>query len=92
MKPQNSLILIEYVEETEKKTDVGVILPQSTSMHGAVDFLKSGKVLAVNRKEETEEHDIKVGDTVYFNINAKTLVPKHPDKILVRKEDIYMVM
>lgn len=92
MKPQNSLILIEYKEETEKKTEAGVILPKSTSANMATGFLRLGRVLAVNRKEETEEHDIKVGDEVYFNINAKTLIPKQDDKILVRKEDIYLVV
>lgn len=91
MKPQNSLILIEYVEETEKRTEAGIYVPP-TSENNAIGFLREGKVVAVNRKEETEEKDINVGDTVYFNKNAITTIPTEKNKVLVRKEDIYLVV
>lgn len=90
MKPLNSLILIEYVEETEKKTESGIYIPPAAE-NNAIGFLRQGKVLEINRKEE-EEKDIKIGDTVLFNKNAICFIPTEKDKIFVRKEDIYGVM
>jgi len=91
MKPQNSLILVEYKQETEKKTEAGIYVPP-TAENNAIGFLRMGTVIAVNRKEETEEHDIKPGDKVYFNKNAITTIPTEKDNVLVRKEDIYLVL
>ena len=90
MKPQNSLILVRYVEEKEKKTEMGVIITQSAE-NNAIGFLREGVVVEVKRKEETEG-DIKVGDTIYFNKNAITTIPTEKDLILVRKEDVYLVI
>ena len=91
MKPQNSLILVEYKQETEKKTEAGIYVPP-TAENNAIGFLRMGTVIAVNRKEETEEQDIKPGDKVYFNKNAITTIPTEKDNVLVRKEDIYLVL
>ena len=91
MKPQNSLILVQFEEEKEKQTAAGVYVPPSAE-NTAIGFLRQGTVLAVNRKEETEEKDIKVGDTIYFNKNAITTIPTEKDKYLVRKEDVYLVL
>ena len=87
MKPLNSLILIEYEEPVEKKTDAGIYVPP-TSDNNALGHLREAKVLAVNPKEE----DIKVGDSILFNKLAATKVPGHTDKRLVRKEDCYAVL
>lgn len=85
MKALNSLILIEYEEPSEKKTDSGLYVPPAANTVTAQDFLKEGKVLAINAKEEV----VKVGDTVYFNIHAKTVVPGTKNQYFVRSEDLY---
>lgn len=87
MKPLNTLILIEYEEPTEKKTETGIYVPPSVD-NNALGFLREAKVLAVNPKCE----NIKVGDTVLFNKNAATKVPTEKTQRLVREEDIYAVM
>lgn len=87
MKPLNNEILIEYETPTEAKTEGGLYVPPSQDGK-ANSFLREGKVLAVN-KDETE---LKEGDTVLFNYNARVYIPKHKDKILLRKEDIYIVL
>ena len=76
--------------QKEKKTEMGVIITQSAE-NNAIGFLREGVVVEVNRKEETEG-DIKVGDTIYFNKNAITTIPTEKDLILVRKEDVYLVI
>ena len=86
MKPINTLILVQYEEETEKKTEQGIFIPKSAE-NNAIGFLRVGKVIEINRKEE-EEGDIKVGDEVYFNKNAICYIPTEKDKVFVRKEDI----
>lgn len=91
MKPQNSWILIEYEEPKEKKTESGIILTGGEDV--ASGFLREGLVLEINRIEETENKDIKVGDRVLFNKNAmKANIPNEPNKRLIRKEDIYVVL
>ena len=87
MQPLNSLILIEYEEPKEKKTEAGLYVPPSANTVTAKDFLKQGKVLAVN----TEETIIKVGDTVLFNIHSITRVPQTENQYFIRKEDLYAV-
>lgn len=87
MKPLNSLILIEYEEPTEKKTDAGLYVPPTANTVTAQDFLKEAKVVAVNE----DENVIKAGDTVYFNIHSKTVVPDMENHYFVRKEDLYGV-
>lgn len=91
MKPQNSLILVEMEETKEKRTEAGIFVPP-TAENNAIGFLRKGTVVAVNRKEETEEKDIKVGDEIYFNKNAVTTIPTEKNKVLVRKEDVYIVL
>lgn len=85
MQPLNSLILIEYEEPKEQITDSGIYVPASANTVTAQDFLKQGKVLAVNADEKT----IKPGDIVYFNLHAKTIVPGEKNQYFVRKEDLY---
>jgi co-chaperonin GroES (HSP10) len=87
MLPLNNLILVEYEEPAEKKTEAGLYVPPTTTTTTAQDFLKEGKVLAVNPKEE----HIKVGDTVLFGIYAKTVVPGTKNQFFVRLEDLYAV-
>lgn len=87
MLPLNNLILIEYEEPTEKKTEAGLYVPPTTTTTTAQDFLKEGKVLAVNPTEE----NIKMGDTVFFSVYAKTVVPGTKNQYFVRKEDLYAV-
>ena len=87
MLPLNNLILVEYEEPVEKKTEAGLYVPPTTTTTTAQDFLKEGKVLAVNPKEE----HIKVGDTVLFSIYAKTVVPGTKNQFFVRLEDLYAV-
>lgn len=91
MKPQNSMIHVRFVEEKEKHTEAGIYIPP-TAEDNAISFLRSGEVLGINRKEETENKDIKVGDTVLFNKNAICRIPTTKDEVLVRKEDIYAVL
>lgn len=91
MKPVNSLILVQYEEEKEKQTETGIYIPP-TAENNAIGFLRSGKVLEINRKEAEEEKDIKVGDTVLFNKNAICYIPTEKDKVFVRKEDVYGVI
>ena len=90
MRPQNSLILVKYEEKKEKKTEAGIFIPEA-SQDNALSFLRSGEVLAINKKEE-EEGEIKVGDQVLFNKNAICYIPTVKDEILVRKEDIYGII
>lgn len=90
MRPQNSLILVKYEEKKEKKTEAGIFIPEA-SQDNALSFLRSGEVLAINKKEE-EEGEIKVGDHVLFNKNAICYIPTVKDEILVRKEDIYGII
>ena len=90
MKPQNSLILGKYEEPKDKQTGTGIYIPDTAN--NATSFLRSGEVLAINRKEEVEEKDIKVGDKVLFNKNALAPVPTVDNEYLVRKEDIYAVI
>lgn len=90
MKPINTLILVQYEEEKEKKTEQGIFIPKSAE-NNAIGFLRIGTVLEINRKE-AEEGDIKVGDKIYFNKNAICYIPTEQDKIFVRKEDIYGVL
>ena len=71
MKPLNSLILLEYEEPKEEKTASGLYVSGVNSLITATDFLKKGKVLAINDNEKT----VKVGDIVLFNYNAKAKVP-----------------
>lgn len=87
MKPLNTLILVEYEEPTEKQTKSGLYVPP-TSDGKAFNFLRKGKVLAVN----PECKHIEEGNTVLFNINAVAKVPDMTDKLLVRTEDIYAVL
>lgn len=87
MKPLNSLILIEYEEPAERKSDGGIYIAP-TADNNALGHLRAAKVLAVNPKEE----DIKVGDVILFNKLAATKVPKEENKRLVRKEDCYAIL
>ena len=91
IKPVNTLILVKYIEETEKRTEAGVYI-SPTAENNAIGFLRMGEVVEINRKEETEEKDIKVGDTVYFNKNAICYIPTEKENVFVRKEDIYGVV
>lgn len=91
MKPLNSLILIEYEEPVEKKTETGIYVPP-TADNNALGHLREGKVIEINRKEETEDKDIKIGDTVLFNKLAATKVPGNDKLRLIRKEDLYAVL
>lgn len=87
MQPLNTLILIEYEEPKEKKTEAGLFVPPSASTVTAKDFLKSGKVLEVN----AEETIIKKDDIVLFNIHSIVKVPQTENHYLIRKEDLYAV-
>lgn len=87
MKPLNNEILIEYEVPTEAKTEGGLYVPPSQDGK-ANSFLREGKVLAVNKDEE----EIKEGDVVLFNYNAKVFIPKEKNKMLVRREDIYLIV
>lgn len=87
MLPLNSLILIQYEEPTEKKTDSGLYVPPAANTTTAKDFLKEGVVIAVN----PDENNIQVGDTVLFSAYAITNIHGVKDQILVRKEDIYAI-
>ena len=83
MQPLNSQILIEYKEEIEKKTSSGVYIPPAAE-NNAIGFLRSGKVLEINKKEK-EEGEIKVGDTVLFNKNAICYIPAEKELRLTRR-------
>ncbi len=85
--PLNTYIIVAYEEPNEKKTESGLYVPNSVD-NNAFGFLRQGKVQAIN---PTCEH-IAVGDSVWFNKNAKTNVPNDNTKILVRTEDVYAVI
>lgn len=87
MKPLNTLILIEFEEAGETKTKSGLYVPATVDKN-ALGFLREGKVLAVNPKEEI----VKVGDTVLFNKNAAVEVPGNKSQRLIRTEDLYAVL
>lgn len=89
MKPMNTEILITYEEPTEKKSEGGLYIPPETNKMGgtAKDFLKKGKVVAVNSKTQ----DIKEGDEILFDNRAKVKVPGMDKHYLVRSEDVYLV-
>ena len=86
MQPLNSLILIEYIEPKEKKTEGGLYVPPSQD-NKALGHLREGKVIEVN----PEEKYIKPGQQILFNINAACYVPGDETKRFVRSEDIYAI-
>lgn len=90
MKPLNSEILITYEEPTEKKTEGGLYVPPETNKMGgtANNFLKQGKVIAVN----PDCKNIAVDDEILFDNRAKVKVPGMSGHYLVRTEDVYLVL
>ena len=90
MKPFNKEILIEYVEPTEQKSEGGLYIPPETNKMGgtANNFLRKGKVLAINKDEEV----IKEGDEVLFDYRARVIVPGVENNYLLRNADIYMIL
>ena len=90
MIPLNSYIIVEL--EEEKETSAGGLYVPKGSNANAVDILKSGKVLALSESVKQDSRmNIDVGDIVFYNKNAITKIPNEPDKILIRKEDLYFV-
>jgi len=87
MLPMNNFVLIEYEEPTEKTTEGGLYIPPATTTVSAKDFLKEAKVLEVNPKAE----HVKAGDTIYFDIRAKVIVPGTTNQFVIRGEDIYLI-
>ena len=85
MLPLNNQVLIEYEEPKEKMSDGGLYVPPATTTVSAKDYLKEAKVLEVNPKAE----HVKPGDTIYFDIRAKVIVPGTTNQYFVRGEDIY---
>lgn len=85
MLPLNNLVLIEYEEPTEKKTEGGLYVPPATTTVSAKDFLKEAKVLEVN----PDAKHVKAGDTIYFDVRAKVIVPGRENQYFVRAEDVY---
>ena len=85
MLPLNSLILIEYEEPSEKKTEGGLYVPPATNTINAKNFLREAKVIEVN----PDSKHIKAGDSVYFDIRAIYKVPGEENKYFVRTEDTY---
>lgn len=87
MLPLNNYILIEYEEPKEKQTEGGLYVPPATTTVSAKNYLKEAKVLAVN----TDIKNIKEGDTIYFDLRAKVVVPGTTNQYVIRGEDIYLV-
>lgn len=87
MLPLNSLVLIEYEEPVEKKTQGGLYVPPATNTVSSKNFLREAKVLEVN----PDCKHIEMGNIVYFDIRAKYIVPGTENKYFVRTEDIYGV-
>lgn len=85
MLPLNNLVLIEYEEPKEKKSEGGLYVPPATTTVTAKDFLKEGKVLEVN----PDAKHVKAGDIIYFDIRAKVIVPSTNNQYFVRGEDVY---
>lgn len=85
MKPLNNYILLE-IEDENQKTSGGLYVPAGSNTNPN-DLLKEGKVLAIS---DSIELDLNLGDIVFYNKHALTKIPGETNKILVRKEDLYL--
>ena len=89
MKPLNSYVIIQ-VENTEEKSKGGLYVPPGSNVN-AKDILQSGTIVGIQESQITK-YGVNLGDNVLFNKNAITKIPKCTDKILVRIEDLYMII
>ena len=86
IKPVGNRILVQKIEEEERKTPGGIVLPASTKEEKVV----RGKVLAVGPDEKIE---VKKGDEVIISSFAGTEFEVDKDKLLlVKASDVLAVI
>ena len=80
IKPLGKRILAKKVEEEERKTPGGIVLPESAKS----DKVVRAKVLAVGTDEKIE---VKKGDEIIVSSYAGTEIESGEDKLLLVKAD-----
>ena len=86
IKPLGKRILAKKIEEEERKTSGGIVLPESAK----TDKVVRGKVLAVGDDEKIE---VKVGDEIIVSSFAGTEIEVDEEKLLlVKSSDILAII
>ena len=76
IRPIGSRVLLRSLKENENEKMVGgIIIPASSVDQGEDDARNTGVVVAIGKKVDMDEYDIKVGDQViYANYGVAELV------------------
>lgn len=86
VKPLGSRILVKKIEEEERRTAGGIVLPESVKDEKAV----KGEVVALGTAEKFE---VKVGDTVLISAYAGTEIRIGEEKhLLVKTTDVLAIV
>jgi chaperonin GroES len=80
IKPLGKRILAKKIEEEERKTPGGIVLPESAKS----DKVVRAKVLAIGTDEKIE---VKKGDEIIVSSYAGTEIESGEDKLLLVKAD-----
>ncbi len=86
IKPLGKRILAKKIEEEERKTSGGIVLPESAKS----DKVVRGKVLAIGNDEKIE---VKEGDEIIVSSFAGTEIELEDEKLLlVKSSDVLAVI
>jgi chaperonin GroES len=86
IKPLGKRILAKKIEEEERKTSGGIVLPESAKS----DKVIRGKVLAIGNDEKIE---VKEGDEIIVSSFAGTEIELEDEKLLlVKSSDVLAVI
>lgn len=90
LRPLNDRIVVEFIEEEEKKTESGIVLPDTAKKEKP----QQGKVVAVGKGSKDEDlESVEVGDVVVFDKFAGTKVNLEDDEyIILSLEDVLAVI
>jgi len=90
LRPLNERIAIKQIEPEEKKTDSGIVLPDTAKKEKP----QQGEVIAVGKGcADSELETVKVGDIVVFDKFAGTNVKIDDEEIIVLSlEDVLAVI
>ncbi|MGM0419735.1 MAG: co-chaperone GroES [Bacillota bacterium] len=90
LRPLNDRIVVEFIEEEEKKTESGIVLPDTAKKEKP----QQGKVVAVGKGSKDEDlESVEVGDVVVFDKFAGTKVNLEDDEyIILSLEDVLAVV
>jgi len=90
LRPLNDRIVVEFVEEEEKKTESGIVLPDTAKKEKP----QQGKVVAVGKGcEDGELESVKEGELVVFDKFAGTKVNLDGEEfVILSLEDVLAVI